>query len=83
MDSFDARGLAEAAGGEAIAAATYELAKELHVGIAGPTDGAMQAAKVLGGVVASCITVVEQRKTPAQLLSQVEEAYELVKGSCR
>ena len=77
MDSFDARGLADAEGGENVAAATYECAKTMHIGAA---DGAMEAAKILGEVAAACIAAAKQRKTPAQLLPRVERAYEIAKG---
>ena len=74
-DSVDARCLVETEGEESIAAATFNLARELHVNTTGPEDGeTMHAAKVLGEVAASCIAAVKQRKTPAQLLPQVEEA---------
>ena len=54
---------------------TFNLARELHVNTTGPADGeTMHAAKLLGEVAASCIAAVKQRKTPAQLLPQVEEA---------
>jgi hypothetical protein len=81
-DSVDARFLAESEGEESIAAATFGLARELHVNTTGPADGeTMQAAKVLGEVAASCIAAVKQRKTPAQLLPQVEGAYRSALGN--
>jgi serine/threonine protein kinase len=75
MDSMDARGLAETEGQENIAAATFDLARRMHVGTTVAEDGAIQAAKVLGEIAAFCIAALQQRKAPAQLLPRVEEAY--------
>jgi hypothetical protein len=77
-DSMDARGLVETEEVANIASATYALAKGLQADTA---KGALQTAKVLGEVAASCSAEVEKRKTPTQLLPQVELAYAMVVGT--
>jgi hypothetical protein len=71
MDCEDARALVESEGATNISAAACAMARGLHVGMAGPEDGTMEAAQVLGKVAASFIAGVKQRKS----LQRVEAAH--------